>query len=249
MRRAGLPASIALLAIAALAVAAAPAFAAGEQTEGTVSFKPAKPKFPKVKKGSKVVPSAQVDLSWATTIKKPDGSRPANLKSLTLALPAGFVPDASGFAVCPLATIQANNDKACPKGSVAGFGDGFINIQPIAQEAYQTKGPMYFTGMKGKAATFAVYYTVVKLPSAHNIAILTLSKSGKGYSLKYELPKLATAPGLPDATPVSIINVFNGKGPKGKVMRTTKACKAGSLAARTDLYDGSFTTTPASLTC
>ena len=249
MGRAGLPSRIALLAFAVFAVAAAPAIAEGEQTTSTVSFKPAKPKFTKAKKGSKVVPSAQVALSWATTIKKPDGSRPANVKSLTLALPAGFVPDASGFAVCPLATIQANNDKACPKRSVVGSGDGFINIQPIAAEPYQTKGPMYFTGMKGKAATFAVYYTVVKLPSAHNIGILTLSKSGKGYSLNYELPKLATAPGLPDATPVSIINVFDARGRKGKLMRTTKPCKAGSLAERSNFYDGSFTTTPASLAC
>jgi hypothetical protein len=248
MRR-GLSAYIALLTVAALGVGATTAFASGETTESKVTVKPGKPKFPKRKKGSKVLPTAQVDLSWATTIKKPDGSRPANLKSLTLALPAGFVPDASGFAVCPLATIQANNDKACPKGSIVGEGDGYINIQPIAADAYQTKGPMYFTGMKGSSATFAVYYTVVKLPSAHNIGILTLSKSGKGYSMKYELPKLATAPGLPDATPVEISFNWATKGPKGKLMRTTKACKAGTLATRTDLYDGSFTTTPASLTC
>src|SRR3954454_24608443 len=241
MRRAGLPGCVALLALAALAVAAAPAFAAGEQTTGTVGFKPAKPKFAKAKKGSKVVPSAQVDLSWDTTVKKPDGSRPANVKSLTLALPAGFVPDASGFAVCPLATIQANNDKACPKGSVVGSGDGFINIAPIAPEPYQTKGPVYFTGMKGKSATFAVYYTVVKLPSAHNIGTLAISKSGKGYSLKYNLPKLATAPGIPDATPIDMSFAFSAKGPKGKLMRTTKPCKAGPLAARSDFYDGSFT--------
>jgi hypothetical protein len=249
MRRAGLPVYIALLTCAAFAVAAAPGWASGEQTDATVSFKPAKPKFPKQKPGSKVLPTAQVDLTWAMTIKKPDGSRPANLHTSQVALPKGFVPDPSGFAVCPLATIQANNDKACPKTSIVGKGDGFINIQPIATDEYQTTGPMYFTGMKGKSATFAIYYTVVKLPSAHNIATLTLSKSGKGYTLKYELPKLATAPGLPDATPTAMTNVFNTKGPKGKLMRTTAACKAGSLTARNDFYDGSFTSTPASLTC
>jgi hypothetical protein len=249
MRRAGRPVAVALFAIAALAVAAAPAFAAGEQTAGTVSFKPAKPKFAKAKKGSKVVPSAQVDLNWKLTISKPDGSRPANLRSSQIALPAGFVPDASGFAVCPLATIKANNDKACPKGSVAGAADGFINIQPIAEDAYQTTGPIYFTGMKGKAATFAIYYTVVKLPSAHNIGTLALTKTRKGYTLKYDLPKLATAPGIPDATPVSASFAFATKGPKGKLMRTTKACRAGSLAARSVFYDGSSTTNPTALTC
>ena len=249
MRRAGLPAFIALLTVAALGVGATSALASGETTQSTVSFKPGKPKFPKKKKGSKVLPSAQIDLTWKGTIKKPDGSRPANLQSWEFALPAGVFPDVTGLGVCPLATIQANNDKACPKTSVVGSGDGHINIQPIAPDAYETTGPVYFTGKKGSSATFAIYYTVTKLPSAHNIGILTLSKAGKGYRLKYELPKLATAPGLPDATPVDASFSFNTKGPKGKLFRTTAACKAGSLATSVKFYDGSSTNTPATLAC
>jgi hypothetical protein len=249
MRRAGLPAYIALLTVAALGVGATSAWAAGETTQSTLTFKPAKPKFPPKKKGDKTPPSAQVDLNWKMKISKSDGSRPANMKSWEVALPNGIVPFTTGLGVCPLATIQANNDKSCPKTSVVGKGDGHINIQPIAPDAYETTGPVYFTGNKGKSATFAIYYTVTKLPSAHNIGIVTISKAGKGYKLKYGLPKLATAPGLPDATPVDASFTFDQRGPKGKLIRTTAACKAGSLTSRVAFYDNSFTSTPASLTC
>jgi hypothetical protein len=227
---------IALATCGLLAATATMATAANETVTTTV-------KVPKTAKAGKTT-SGQSKVVWSFTIKNPNdaGSRAANLSSGDLTLPKATFADPSGFKACPLAKLEANDDKSCPAKSVVGKAASHIYSSPVREEPYAVTGVVYYTGMKGKSPQFATFWTLVEIPSAHSVTPLSVSRSGATSKIHFDQPKIPTAPGLPDATVLDIAWTFDGKGSKGLVFRQAKPCKKGtSVAAKYGFYDGSST--------
>ena len=232
MRNARRAAGTAMLVGGLLSVMVTGALGAGDSVQTTLKFSPSHPKASK--KGTRV------QLNWAMAITGAGGARPANLATADLLLPPGFTADGAGFATCPTATIEANDVKSCPATSVIGHATGHINVQPIQDPTMETTGTIYATKAKaGKPPEASIFYTVTQIPSAHAIAQIRFVKSGKRWKVRYILPDLPTAPGLPNATPVDSAITFDAKGSKGYVLRTTKACKGMKLPSKITFHDGS----------
>jgi hypothetical protein len=196
------------------------AFGAGDSVKTTVKFSPGHPKPSKKK-------AAQVKLNYGMTISGPGGARPADLVTSELLLPPGMTADGAGFATCALSKIQANDVKSCPAKSIVGHAGGSINAQPIQDAPFISDGTIYATKAKaGKTPELAVFFTLREIPSAHSIGLIKFKK-GKRMTLHFDMPELPTAPGLPNATVLTVSFSFDGKGSKGLMLRTTKACPAG----------------------
>lgn len=211
------------------------AWAAGEEVTSTVAVK----KVGKIKKKK----PAQARIAWNMTVAKPDGSRPANLHTGELKMPKGTYPDVAGFEACPLATIETNDVKSCPAKSIVGKSTGTILSAPVRDKPYDATGVLYYTGLKGKVPQFASYFTLTEIPSAHSITTLSASKS----KLAFEMPKIPTAPGLPDATPLQVGFTFDAKGSKGLLFKQKKACAKGTtIGLNYGFYDSSAATGSAS---
>ena len=229
---------IALMTCGLIAAMAAMAVAGGETVNTTV-------KVPKTTKIKKKTPG-QSKVQWAFDIKKPDGSRAANLQTADLTLPKAVFADAKGFTACPESQLQANDDKSCPAKSAVGSATAHIYSSPVREEPYAATGVVYYTGMKGKNVGLAIFYTLTEIPTVHSVSTLTVSRSGAFSKLHLEQPKLPTAPGLPDATPLDVGLTFDGKGSKGLLFRQAKPCKPGtSVPAKYGFYDGSSATATA----
>jgi hypothetical protein len=217
----------ALLVCAAAVLPAAGAFGAGEEVKTTAS----------IKKASKITQTKPglAKVSWSMVITKPDGSRPANLSKADLTLPKGLFADTKGYKTCPIAKLQANDNKSCPAKSIVGKANAHITAAPVRDAPYAATGIIYLTGAKGKRPTFATYYTLTEIPSAHSVTTMALN----GSKLHFDQPRIPSVPGLPDATPLDIRFDFTAKG-KATVFRLSKPCKRGtSLSAKYGFYDGS----------
>jgi hypothetical protein len=225
---------IALVTCGLLAATAAIATAANETVTTTVKV----PKTAKAKKNA----TGQSKVAWSFIVKNPNdaGARAANLSSGDLTLPKATFADTNGFKACPLAKLEANDDKSCPAKSVVGTGVAHIYSSPIREQPYESTGVVYFTGMKGKTPQLATFWTLTEIPSAHSVTPLSVSRSGATSKVHFDQPKIPTAPGLPDATVLDIAWTFDGKGAKGLFFRQAKPCKKGtSVAAKYGFYDGS----------
>jgi hypothetical protein len=230
---------IAVLVCGLMAGMAVDAFAAGNQVKSTIKMTPSNPRIPSGAAATRT--GAQVKFRWDHTISRPDGSRPDNAKSGDLPLPAGMFAKATGFRTCPMSTLEANNVTACHRNSVAGTAGGAIYISPISEEKQAVDGKIYFTGMRGRVPTFAIYYTVRNFPTAHSISPIKITKVGNKSKLHYDLPKLPTVPGVPDATPIDVSISFDARGPNGMVLRMSKRCQRQTLMAKIGFWDGSST--------
>jgi hypothetical protein len=229
---------ITLVACGLVALMAGLASAAGETVSTTV-------KVPKTTSIKKKTPG-QSKVVWAMDIKKPDGSRAANLSTADLTLPKATFADAKGFQACPESKLQANDDKSCPAKSVVGSATADIYSSPVREAPYAATGVIYYTGTKGKNVQLAVFYTLTELPTIHSVSTLTVSRSASTSKVHMVQPKLPTAPGLPDATPLDVGLTFDGKGSKGLLFRQAKPCKKGTMVpAKYGFYDGSSATATA----
>jgi hypothetical protein len=229
---------IALVTCGLVALTAGLADAAGETVTTSVSV----PKTTKIKKKT----PGQTKVSWVMDIKKPDGSRAANLSTADLTLPKAVFADAKGFQACPESKLQANDDKSCPAKSVVGTATADIYSSPVREEPYAATGVIYFTGMKGKSVGLAIFYTLTEIPTVHSVTPMVVSRSAATSKIHFDQPKLPTAPGLPDATPLDVHTTFDGKGSKGLLFRQAKPCKKGTtVPAKYGFYDGSSTTATA----
>jgi hypothetical protein len=221
----------ALLACGLMAAGGTVAYAAGSEVETIV----------KVKKASKITKKkpGKASLSWEMLVSKPDGSRPDDIHTGELTLPKGVSATAKGLKVCELSALQRNDDKSCPKKSIAGSATGQIHTPEVRAQPFDATGPIYFTGMRGKVPTFAAFYTVTDIPTLHGVTQIQITRSGKTSKVHMDQPPLPV-PGLPDSTPLEIGFNF----PKATTpFRMSKACKRGtSVKARF----GFFPTSPAS---
>jgi hypothetical protein len=225
---------IALVTGGLVALTAGLAGAAGETVTTTV-------KVPKTTAIKKKTPG-QSKVSWAMDIKKPDGSRAANLQTGDLTLPKAVFADTKGFQACDAAKLEANDDKSCPAKSVVGKATADIYSSPVREEPYAATGVIYYTGTKGKSVNFSVFYTLVEIPTVHSVTPGTITRGASTSKIHFNQPKLPTAPGLPDATPLDISWTFDGKGGKGLLFRQAKPCKTGTtVPAKYSFYDGSST--------
>lgn len=236
--------SVGATTVLVMAVAATVALAAGETVDTTLGLKQAtkikKKTVTKGKKKTTVITPGQLAVHWRLDIKKPDGSRAANLSGGELTLPKAIFADEQGFQTCPLEKLNANDNKSCPAKSVLGKAEASIYTAPVREAPYIADGIIYFTGKKGKAPTFAIYYTLREIPSAHSVTPGKVTKSGATSKISFEQPHVPTVPGLPDATPVYIDMTFDAKGPKGLLFRIAKPCKKGTTSAtRYTFYDDS----------
>lgn len=223
---------IALVASGLLALSAGLASATGEVVNTTV-------KVPKTTSIKKKTPG-QSKVAWAMDIKKPDGSRAANLQTADLTLPKAVFADAKGFKACDLAKLQSSDDKSCPAKSVIGSATADIYSSPIREQPYASTGVIYYTGSKGKTVNFAVFYTLTEIPTVHSVTPGSITRGASTSKIHFDQPKLPTAPGLPDATPLDISWTFDGKGAKGLLFRQAKPCKKGTtVPAKYTFYDGS----------
>ena len=215
-------------AIGLMAAGGSVALAAGETVTTKVTVKKAV-KITKKKPG-------QATVTWDVTVAKPDGSRPADLSGGDLTLPKGTSVDVAGLVACPAAKLEANDNKSCSPKSVVGSATGTILSAPIRDKPYEATGILYYTGGGAKKPTFAAYYTLTEIPSAHSITSLSASKT----KLHFTEPRIPTAPGLPDATVLHISFSFDKKGPKGMVFKQKTACKKGTAVKSSyTFYDGS----------
>jgi hypothetical protein len=229
---------IGLVACGLVALSAGLASAAGETVTTTV-------KVPKTTAIKKKTPG-QSKVLWAMDIKKPDGSRAANLSAADLTLPKAVFADAKGFKACDLAKLQSSDDKSCPAKSVVGSATADIYSSPIREEPYASTGVIYYTGSKGKTVSLAVFYTLTEIPTVHSVTPVTITRGASTSKIHMDQPKLPTAPGLPDATPLDISWTFDGKGAKGLLFRQAKPCKKGTtVPAKYTFYDGSSTSVTA----
>lgn len=221
----------ALLACALAGTTATAAFADGENVATTV----------KVKKASKITKQkpGNATLSWRMEISKPDGSRPDNIHQGELTLPKGVSANAKGLKSCSLDALQRSDDSACPKGSVVGRSDASIHTPEVRAEEFAATGVIYFTGMRGKNPTFAVYYTLTEIPTLHSVTQLMVTRKGKTSRLHMDQPPVPV-PGLPDSTPKLISFEFTKK---GTPFRLSQSCARGSKAGA---RYGFFPTSPAS---
>ena len=223
---------IVLLTSGLLALGAGLASATGEVVNTTV-------KVPKTSAIKKKTPG-QSKVAWAMEIKKPDGSRAANLSAGDLTLPKAVFADAKGFQACDLAKLQSSDDKSCPAKSVIGSATAHIYSSPIREEPYGSTGVIYYTGSKGKTVNFAVFYTLTEIPTVHSVTPGSITRGAATSKVHFDQPKLPTAPGLPDATPLDISWTFDGKGAKGLLFKQAKPCKKGTtVPAKYTFYDGS----------
>jgi len=223
---------ISLVACGLLALVAGLASAAGETVPTTV-------KVPKTTAIKKKTPG-QSKVVWSFDVKKPDGSRAANLKTADLTLPKAVFADAKGFQACDAAKLQANDDKSCPAKSVVGAATAHIYSSPIREEPYDVTGVIYYTGTKGKTVNLSIFYTLTEIPTVHSVTTIAVTRSASTSKLHMEQPTLPTAPGLPDATPLDVGVTFDGKGSKGLLFRQAKPCKKGTMVpAKYGFYDGS----------
>jgi hypothetical protein len=215
-----------------LALMAGMASATGEVVNTTVAV----PKTTAIKKKT----PGQSKIAWAMDVKKPDGSRAANLATGDLTLPKAVFADTKGFQACDASKLEANDDKSCPAKSVVGKASAHIYSSPVREEPYAATGVIYYTGSKGKTVNLSVFYTLVEIPTIHSITTITVTRGAATSKVHFNQPKLPTAPGLPDATPLDIAWTFDGKGAKGLLFRQAKPCKKGTtVPASYTFYDGS----------
>lgn len=222
-----LRARVALLALAAFVVLAPTAYAVGEKVDTAV-------KLTHGKIGSR---PAKAGLTWDMHISTADGSRARSIHQGELTLPKGFFVVSRGLKSCSLSTLNQNDPNSCPAGSVVGRSEATIYTPEARAEPFDATGPIYFTGRKGKTPTFAVYYTLVEIPTLHGVTQLRITPPGKKATKVYMDQPPVPVPGSPDSTPTRIMFSF---GKKKGVIRTNKRCKPGAVVrARYGFFDQS----------
>ncbi|HKE79733.1 MAG TPA: hypothetical protein VKB54_10510 [Solirubrobacteraceae bacterium] len=242
--RGGRLATIALVAIVALLAAAVVAQAAGDKITSTVKLSPSNPKINK-----KTKKAVEVKLTTEFKVTKPDGTREDALKAVDMTLPKGIVADAKGFSKCSYALLQANKADQCPAKSVIGNHLGVANGTPLISVVH---GPakVYLLGVSGSTIKFGIFTTAVEVPTAHTAFQGTMKPSSSGLKIHLDVPRLPTAPGLPDGTNLSMLWKWNVRGPKGTLLRAKQACKGGwKVTTRATFVDGSTATETAKTSC
>lgn len=222
-----LRARVALMALVACAALAPAAFAAGEKVETKAKLT-----------STKITPErpGKAGVSWEMNISTADGSRARSIHQAELLIPNSFYAVTSGLRACPLAKLDANDVNSCPAKSIVGRAEATISTPEVRAEPFDSTGVIYFTGKKGKLATFGVYYTLDEIPSLHSVSQVRVFPPGRKKT-KINMDQVPVpVPGLPDSTPLRIFLSFD----KRNVFRANKRCRAGTKApARYGFYDQS----------
>jgi hypothetical protein len=204
------------LAVVACGVLAPTALAAGEIVDTNVTLR----------HGKIGTQAAKAGLRWEMNISTADGSRPRSIHQGQLTLPKGFFPVAKGLKKCPLSSLEQNDPNSCPSRSIVGRSESTIHTPEVRAEPFDATGVLYFTGMKRKIPTFAVYHTLTEIPTLHSVTQFRIAPPGRKRTKVYMDQPPVPVPGLPDSTPLRIMIAFNKK---AGVIRTTKRCKAGTV--------------------
>jgi hypothetical protein len=222
-----LRARVALMVLVACAALAPAAFAAGEKVGTKVKLT-----------STKITPErpGKAGVSWEMSIATADGSRARSIHQAELLIPKSFYAVTSGLRSCPLSTLDANDVNSCPAKSVVGRAQAEILTPEVQPEPFHSTGVIYYTGKKGKLATFGIYYTLTEIPSLHSVSQMRVSPPGRKKT-KINMDQVPVpVPGLPDSTPLRIFVSFD----KRNVFRANRKCRAGTMApARYGFFDQS----------
>jgi hypothetical protein len=227
---------VAFVAIGATTVGAGAAQAAGTKVTPTIKLSPAKPKINK-----KTKKPVAVKFSTVVAVAKPDGSREDVMKTIDLTMPKNLVADAKGFKTCSLELLKANKPSQCPAGSLLGDSLGIVDAVPLFTTPLHADGKIYLTGKSAGTVKVAIYADSREVPTAHGVVEGVIKqKKGGVAKVHWDVPRIPTAPGLPDAGNLSLSFNWTARGPQGTLFRATKPCKGGWKAStRLTFTDGS----------
>jgi hypothetical protein len=245
MMRGGRIAVVAVVGCAAVGVVGAGVVqAAGEKVTSTIKVSPVKPK---VGKSGKPV---NINFKFDVKIAKPDGSREAALKTVDITFPKGIVMNAANFKNCNVASLKANKPQDCAPSTEIGHRSGIVNGQPLFKQPLTSDFAIYKTSAGKTSFTWASYGTVKEIPTLHAVETGNAKIKDGRVVVHLDVPRLPTAPGLPDGTIVGQGWSFDGKTSKGSFLQATQPCKTGWKVVQKYVFvDGSSQTVTPKVSC
>jgi hypothetical protein len=131
----------------------------------------------------------------------PAAPQPPIMNRIVIKLPAGKY-NASKFARCRLATLQAKGPSGCPSGSKIGTGTGVGMAKPVVTDPVSGKLTLFNGTRQGGKDTILVFVLPDLGPTF--VSVGKVSRTSSGYTLDFSVPPIKTLPSAPDASVVSV---------------------------------------------
>jgi hypothetical protein len=183
------------------------------------------------------------------------GGFPSPVTHISVYLPTGTKLHPQGFPVCSMAILQSHEVQKCPPKSIAGAKGEVLGIVSFGGTRVPEKASLQaFFAPGGRLAFF------VEGNSPASLEVLTMggfSTASKPFGPKFsaEVPLVATVPGAPYASVLSIKGVIGAVYRKGRKLvpygRVPKRCPKGGFPGKVELgyLSGESTTTLVKVPC
>jgi hypothetical protein len=162
--------------------------------------------------------TAPISVSVGGRISTSDGSPPAQLRAIAIAINANGRLDRSGLPACGLKQIQPSTNQgalAACRASLVGEGSFSANVAIAQQAPFPSRGKLLaFNGtLKGKPVLFAHVYGTRPVPSSFTLAFeIGAAKGTYGTVLRASLPAVAGNAGYITGLSLNLGKSFSAHG-------------------------------------
>jgi hypothetical protein len=214
-------------------------------------------------------PGASTTISFGFHIATSEGLAPPPLTSLDLRMPAGidYATTTLGLAICQPAALEAKGVAGCSPNSRLGFGSAYVEVPFGVDSGHELPEIQALMGPPHDGNLVVLFYANGETPVEAHLVFTgeLLPASGAfGSQLATEVPPIASVPGGPD---VSVVSVQSTIGPsqltyyrhsRGRVVAfhpegvsVPERCPPGGFPFRAEFrfQDGSRATASTSVPC
>jgi hypothetical protein len=142
-----------------------------------------------------------LNVNIASSDDTPGALQPPIMNRIVIKLPGGKY-NASKFARCNLASLQAKGPTACPSKSKIGTGTGVGLARPVVEDPVNGKLTIFNGTKQGGRDTVLVFVFPDLGPTF--VSVGKVIKTGSGYTLDFNVPPIKTLPNAPDASVTSV---------------------------------------------
>lgn len=158
---------------------------------------------------------ASTTISFGFHIATSEGLAPPPLTSLDLRMPAGidYATTTLGLAICQPAVLEEKGVAGCPPNSRLGFGSAYVEVPFGTDSGHELPEIQALMGPPHDGNLVVLFYANGETPVEAHLVFTgeLLPASGAfGSQLAAEVPPIASVPGGPD---VSVVSVQSTIGP------------------------------------
>jgi hypothetical protein len=167
------------------------------------------------------------------------GALPQPITQVTTMLPAGAGIDTTGLGICraSLSALAAQGSSACPSTSFAGFGTAqaaaVLGTEPLNETAAMT----IYLAPSTPGHTVLDFFAAGTTPVAEQLAFAGTQEPASapyGFQFVVNIPPIATVPGGPDASIVSLRSTIGAPNAQYYVTKRVRVVTTRRVGGRTE---------------